>query len=186
MTEHLGAKSNGLPVTSAFGGVAPVAGPATVVAAGVALSAWWPEIAVAISNRAVPASKGLGRSEYRVDAAGAGLVEAEGCATGRRSDGVWSVSATTQHPSDHLTNSNSPASSELPGPHLHRYQAPRCPPIATGSPHAATGTTDLARPGSQATVDRGHIGSRTRVRGEFFLRRRLCSRRALLPGPPPL
>jgi hypothetical protein len=59
-----------------------VAGPATVVAAGVALRAGRLEITVAVSIRAVPACSWLGSSEYRVDAAGAGLAEAEDFAAG--------------------------------------------------------------------------------------------------------
>jgi hypothetical protein len=74
--------SIGLSVASAFAGVAVVAGPDAGVAACVALSTGRLEITVAVSNRAVPASSWLGSNEYRVDAAGAGLADAEDCATG--------------------------------------------------------------------------------------------------------
>jgi hypothetical protein len=80
----------GLPITSAFVGVAVVAGPVAVVAAGVALSTGRPEITVAVSNPVVPPSSWLESSEYRVDAVGAGFAEAaDGVAGCEELAAVW-------------------------------------------------------------------------------------------------
>jgi hypothetical protein len=69
-----------------------------------------------------------------------------------------SASATTQHRSGHLTKplANQTAALDLPGPDLRCYRAPRCPPIAAVSPHAAIEMTDLAGPGPQAMQRRPH------------------------------